>query len=307
MTKDEAQRCRWTSYEAVIVDIPKNLFPHPMNGYGGGPKIIFPAVSNYDAIREHHLANTIHPGSIFGNLHANPFYDEVSRVAGMADLTYSLNCVHDTHIRPRGVLFGPFRDVHEQGAVLSKSVCGMTFSRKSDVTLISAYPHMEPFQIFKSCNIGCLVTKRGGTVILLAKTNEEMPRKFVEVFEEIHSASQGKLREYVMDKFSSNQLLLEGASVDLNCALFFSNFLKHGYRVVIVSQELGDDNLDRMRFVHYDGLEKAIKTESRRQPTATVNVAPLGGILPILPEGLDMGYAPSPEHSSRKGGGPESH
>jgi nickel-dependent lactate racemase len=75
MTKDEAQRCRWTSYEAVIVDIPKNLFPHPMNGYGGGPKIIFPAVSNYDAIREHHLANTIHPGSIFGNLHANPFYD----------------------------------------------------------------------------------------------------------------------------------------------------------------------------------------------------------------------------------------
>ena len=45
-----------------------------------------------------------------------------------------------------------------------------------------------------------------------------------------------------------------------------------------------------MRFVHYESLEKAIETESNRQPKGTVNLAPLGGILPILPGGLDMGY-----------------
>ncbi|MCJ7593847.1 MAG: lactate racemase domain-containing protein [Desulfobacterales bacterium] len=267
-----------------------SIFPHPMNGFGGGPKIIFPAVSNYDAIREHHLAHTVHPKSIFGNTESNPFYGEAFRVAQLADLNYSLNCIYDTVIRPREILFGSFESVHKQGSVLSKDLCGMTFSKKSDITLISAYPHMEPFQIFKSLNVGCLITKKGGTVILLAKTEEEMPLNFVEIFEKIQKASQGNLRDYVVKKFKSNQLLLEGAAVDFNCALFFSNFLKHEYRVVIVSKELGDDNLERMRFVHYQDLEKAIEAESRRQPNGTVNLSPLGGILPILPEGLDMGY-----------------
>lgn len=51
-----------------------SIFPHPMNGYGGGPKIVFPGISNYDAIREHHLAWTVHPRSIFGNVAGNRFY-----------------------------------------------------------------------------------------------------------------------------------------------------------------------------------------------------------------------------------------
>jgi len=127
---------------------------------------------------------------------------------------------------------------------------------------------MEPFQIFKSLNVGCLITKKGGTVILLAKTEEEMPRNFVEIFEKIQKASQGNLRDYVVKKFKSNQLLLEGAAVDFNCALFFSNFLKHEYRVVIVSKELGDDNLERMRFVHYRTWKRLLKLKAAASPTA---------------------------------------
>ncbi|MBN1277841.1 MAG: DUF2088 domain-containing protein, partial [Deltaproteobacteria bacterium] len=35
-----------------------SIFPHPMNGFGGGSKIIFPGVADFDSIVEHHLAFT---------------------------------------------------------------------------------------------------------------------------------------------------------------------------------------------------------------------------------------------------------
>ncbi len=38
-----------------------SILPHPMAGYGGGPKIVMPGVANFDFIRNHHMRYTIHP------------------------------------------------------------------------------------------------------------------------------------------------------------------------------------------------------------------------------------------------------
>jgi len=39
-----------------------SIIPHPMNGFGGGGKIIMPGVANYEAIREHHMKYMIAGG-----------------------------------------------------------------------------------------------------------------------------------------------------------------------------------------------------------------------------------------------------
>jgi nickel-dependent lactate racemase len=36
-----------------------SILPHPMNGFGGGAKTLMPGISNYEAIRDHHLATLI--------------------------------------------------------------------------------------------------------------------------------------------------------------------------------------------------------------------------------------------------------
>jgi len=267
-----------------------SIFPHPMNGFGGGPKIVFPGVVNYEAIREHHLKHTVHPRSIYGILQGNPFYDEVRRIARRAGLTYSMNCVFDTRDRVAEVLFGPFETVHSRGAERSREICGMKFPEKSDVTLISAYPYMEPFQIMKPMIIGSLITRPGGTVVLVVKTNAGMPPSFVDLFENLQNSAQGSLGEFVVNKFRSGELLLEGAPVDFNCALFFALFCKGLCRVALVSDTLGRPDVERMGFAYYEDLNQALAGESTIAPQASVNLAPVGGILPVLPKELNMGY-----------------
>jgi nickel-dependent lactate racemase len=267
-----------------------SIFPHPMNGFGGGPKIVFPGIVNYEAIREHHLRHTVHPKSIYGNIDGNPFYEEIQKVARLAGLHYSLNCIFDTRERVAEVLFGPYDSVHRKGAERSKEICGMNFSEKSEVTLISAYPYMEPFQIMKPMIIGSLITRPGGTVLLVAKTRDRLPPSFVEVFERIQNASSGSLGDFVVNEFRSGRLLLESAAVDFNCALFFAMFCKSVCRIGIISENLGRDDVERMGFTFYENLEEALAAESGRQPAATVNLAPVGGILPVLPQALNMGY-----------------
>jgi len=42
-------------YEATFRIGIGSIFPHPMNGFGGGGKILFPGVADFDAIQEHHF------------------------------------------------------------------------------------------------------------------------------------------------------------------------------------------------------------------------------------------------------------
>ena len=264
-----------------------SVFPHPMNGFGGGPKIIFPGISNYEAIREHHLAWTPHEKSTFGITEENPFYQEIFRIGKMGRLTYSLNCVFDIRDQVANVLLGSYEEVHRKGVNLSQQLCGINIPEKSDVTLVSAYPYLEPLQVIKPLITGSLITKQGGTVILVAKSTQRMPVTFVELFEKIGKDSQGRVKEFAVGKFRTNQLLLENAAIDFNCALYYALVCKGDHRVVVVSKDLGKQEVERMGLVWYENLEVAILSERDRTPNATVNVLPMGGTtLPILPEGL---------------------
>ena len=72
-----------------------SIFPHPMNGFGGGGKILFPGVSDFDSIREHHLKYTFHEGTGLGKTKGNIFYEQVCAIARSAKLDYIINSVLD--------------------------------------------------------------------------------------------------------------------------------------------------------------------------------------------------------------------
>jgi lactate racemase len=55
--------------EVALADVKigiSSILPHPMAGYGGGPKILMPGVSNFEFIRTHHMTHTIHPRAVAG-------------------------------------------------------------------------------------------------------------------------------------------------------------------------------------------------------------------------------------------------
>jgi hypothetical protein len=102
--------------------------------------------------------------------------------------------------------------------------------------------------------------------------------------------SGGNAKEYVREKFERGELLLEDAPIDLNCALFFALVCKGRQRVVIVSGDLDPKQVERMGFVHYPDLNRALAGESAIKPKAMVNLCPVGGMLPILPKGHVLAY-----------------
>ena len=72
-----------------------SILPHPMAGYGGGPKIVMPGVCDFEFIRDHHMKHVSHPRSKAGVTKGNPFHEDCMRVARAIKLDFSINCVYD--------------------------------------------------------------------------------------------------------------------------------------------------------------------------------------------------------------------
>lgn len=263
------------------------ILPHPMNGFGGGPKIVFPGLANYEAIREHHLAWTTDPASRFGNLRGNKFYAEVSAATNRAGLDFSLDCVIDLNNNLNQILFGSWEAVHTAGAELSRQLCGVRYERKADAAVVGGYPYMEALQLMKPLSLGAMVVKPGGTIILTAPSNSDFPPFFYDVVRKAQEKSGGLLAKYAVDSFKSGRLLLEGgAPVDLNCALYYALVCLDEFRCVLATRDMDPAPLEEIGFVVYPELGQAIEAEGSLIPEAGVNLIPMGSLLPLLPQGL---------------------
>ena len=73
----------------------RSILPHPMAGYGGGPKTVMPGVCNFDFIRDHHMKNVNHPRSVAGVTKGNPFHEGCLEVARAVRLDFSIDCVYN--------------------------------------------------------------------------------------------------------------------------------------------------------------------------------------------------------------------
>ncbi len=262
-----------------------SIVPHPMNGFGGGGKIIMPGVANYEAVKEHHLHFTPQPGCYIGNLETNPFYREVCRVAEMAQLTFVVNCVYSSREEVVDVVAGHFREAHLAGIERSKENYALHLDEPADVTITSAYPYVEAAQIIKPIvPASLLATKPGGSVIMVATCRDRMPEPLLAALDAAYARRPEHTGRLAVDTFKSSQLFVEGA-IDFNCAIFYALICAARSSVTMVSQDLDERSVNRLGFRYAGSLEEAIEWETRVRPRATVNIFPIGGlVLPLTQE-----------------------
>jgi nickel-dependent lactate racemase len=261
-----------------------SIFPHPMNGFGGGAKILFPGVADFESISEHHFHYTPEPGCVLGHTETNPFHHEVCRMAEAAGLNFIVNCIFDARERVVDVVAGHFEKAHHVGIEKSKANYAFHMKEAADVTLVSAEPYDEGPQIMKPIIPASLMTtKPGGAVIVLARCPGGMPEAMLQSFDNIFKTRPEHTGRYAVNAFKTNQLMAEGA-IDFNCAIFFALVCASRSRITIVSKDLDKTTVNRLGFNHATTLEAAIVTEQEKQPEATANIFPLGGLLlPIMP------------------------
>lgn len=261
-----------------------SIFPHPMNGFGGGAKILFPGVADFASISEHHFHYTPEPGCVLGHTETNPFYHDVCRMAEAAGLNFIVNCIYDAREHVVDAVAGHFEKAHREGIEKSKQNYAFHMKEAANVTLVSADPYIEGPQVMKPIIPASLMTtKPGGAVIVLARCPNGMPDAMLQSFDKIFEARPEHAGRFAVNAFKTSNAMAEGA-IDFNCAIFFALVCASRTRISIVSDDLDETAVNRLGFQYAPSLQTAINQEQEKQPKATANIFPLGGLLlPLMP------------------------
>jgi len=261
-----------------------SIFPHPMNGFGGGGKILFPGVADFDSIREHHFQYTFEEGTKLGQIEGNPFYEQVSAISKEAGLDFIVNTILDQKDQAYDLVCGDPMRAHHAGIETSRGIISQEFPEKADLTVITSFPYSEGPQIVKPLAPAAMVTREGGCIILCADLEGDLPGPFVESFERFHRHHGDNLLGGVLDHFRENRLIMEGGAIDFNMALAMTLATQHRFRTILVSEDISRDQGEKMGFRYARDLAEAFHLGSVIcHPRPTVHIIPSGGvILPVL-------------------------
>ncbi len=260
-----------------------SVFPHPMNGFGGGGKILFPGVADFDSILDHHFQYTFHEGTGLGKIEGNLFYEQICDISRSARLGFIINSILDQNDRVNDLVSGDPVDAHLAGIEKSKGIISQEFGRKANLTVITSFPYTEGPQIVKPLAPASMVTKEGGCIILCADLTGDLPDAFVESFPRFHSEYRDDLLGGVLDHFSHNRLIMKGGAIDFNMALGMTLAIQHRFKIILVSDDIPKEKTERMGFIYAGDLKQAFTQSKAICPRPDVHIIPSGGvILPIL-------------------------
>jgi len=264
-----------------------SIFPHPMNGFGGGGKILFPGVSNFDAILEHHLKYSFRGDSKLGKLGGNLFYEEVYALSKAAGLNFILNSVLDHNDLLYDLVGGDPVEAHQAGSDMCKEIISRIFQKKADLTVTSAFPYTEGPQIMKPLAPASMITKEGGCIILLAHCTSPLSDAYIKGCERIRKEYGSDVRKNIFELFDKNERLLEGSSPEMNMSMTQALLGQDSFKVILVTEEIPRDSVERLGFLHAEDMDQAFSMSAAINPKPEVHIVPSGGvILPMLQDEL---------------------
>jgi lactate racemase len=269
------------AYEADFRIGIGSIFPHPLNGFGGGGKILFPGIANFDAILEHHLMYAFRK-VVLGELNYNPFYDEIISQAVSGRLDLIINSVLDQNDNLYKVVAGNPVSAHKKGAAICKSIISKTFKKKADITIISAFPYTQATQLMKPLEAASIITKEQGVIILAGKCTSVFNPDYLEACLAFRVKHKGRLREALFEYFDSGQRIIYNGAPELNMSLAQVILALESYQVIMFSKEVPTSDAEKLGFIHAATIEDAINISAQYIPLPSVNIVPSGGV--IIPE-----------------------
>jgi len=255
-----------------------SILPHPMAGYGGGPKIAMPGVSDFEYIRDHHMKHVIHPRSRAGVTEGNPFHEGCMRAARAIGLDFSINCVYDQKGQVVHIIGGSLEMAFEKAVEVCFDKLGHRFEEKVDVTITSTFPHTHGHQFFKGLSAPDIVTKNTGAILLVAPLVSPIPAEFLNSFSVVKEKSHNRSAAYVKETLSKGMAFLPDKSIDYNMAMS-TVFLRPEIRTILVSSAISRDEARTMGLEYASSVEEGLRLLQNAYPDARVAIFPSGGLI----------------------------
>ena len=255
-----------------------SILPHPMAGYGGGPKIVMPGVSDFEYIRDHHVKYVVHPRSVAGTTQGNPFHEGCMRAARAIRLDFSINCVYNQQGQIIRIIGGSLEAAFGEAVKVCFERLGHRFEEKVDVTITSSYPHTHGHQIFKGLSAPDIVTKDTGAILIVAPVVTPISAEFLNSFREVEKKSHNNAAAYVRDTLSKGKAFLPDKPIDFNMAMS-TVFLRPQIRTILVSPAIPQEEAQIMGLEYASSIEEGLSLLEKAYPEATVAIFPSGGLI----------------------------
>jgi nickel-dependent lactate racemase len=260
-----------------------STIPHVHNGFGGGPKNVMPGICDFHTIRKHHLKNVLHHHSLVGIVTGNPFLEEISKIAKVARVNFSIQCLDNAIGQVYTVLAGDLFEVHQAGIRKQTEQLGVPVREKTDVTIVSSFPYNEGPQIMKAFLPAAMVTRPRGTIFVVSELSAPLPDFFLESAEKIRGDGGDEAEASILEKLKRGEPLVEGGAMDFNMAVILVFSMSRQFRLILVGHEVLRSAAAAMGFGYSPDLNAAFENELPLREKATVSVIPAGGyIFPII-------------------------
>jgi nickel-dependent lactate racemase len=96
------------------------IVPHPLNGFGGGGKIILPGVASLETIHVNHSTFAPSPLCGIGECHNNPFKQDVDETARMAGLDVKIDAILNLKREIAALFVGDPTREHDEGVKVAR-------------------------------------------------------------------------------------------------------------------------------------------------------------------------------------------
>ena len=149
--------------------------PHFFAGFSGGRKSLLPGVCARETVLSNHCSEFIDsPNSRTGILEGNPMHKDMLWAAKKAKLTYIVNVILNDKKEVIYAVAGDLETAHKKGTDFLLSQC-QAKKCEADIVITTngGYPlDQNVYQAVKGMTAGEATVKKGGVIIMLAKSND---------------------------------------------------------------------------------------------------------------------------------------
>lgn len=152
-----------------------NIVPHPVMGWSGGGKILFPGVTGEKTVAQFHMLGGLSDERLVG-VDNGPVRLKMEKWVETIGLHFIVNTVLDDRFRIVRAVAGHYIEAHREGVKTAQRVMCCLMKRPADVIVVSSYPCDEDFwQSGKGlCNAEGGLRDGNGTMILVTPNYEGM-------------------------------------------------------------------------------------------------------------------------------------
>ncbi len=150
------------------------LVPHPVMGWGGGGKILFPGIAGEKTVAYFHLKASLFDENLFGR-DSTPIRDMMEKWVDYIGLDFIINVILNAKAQIADVVAGDYVEAHRAGVRRGKQIAGARVTEKLDVVIAGSHPADQDFwqspKAMYAAEPG-LKGKRGGTIVLVSPNYE---------------------------------------------------------------------------------------------------------------------------------------